>query len=87
MAAPFTLTSPLPLPRDTRLTITWQAEDPQPEVDDDVGATTFFDVALSLEVCGPPDWSERVDHYMDQDLGGYSDNPDGKYQDSNDDRA
>ena len=31
---------PLPLPRDTRLSITWEAEDPQPDPDDDVGVTT-----------------------------------------------
>jgi hypothetical protein len=67
---------PLPLPRDTRLVITWEADDPQPDPNDDVGATTFFDVARSLEICGPPDWSERVDYYMGHDMSGYSDNPD-----------
>lgn len=53
---------PLPLPRDTRVTITVHAE--EPEEDDDVGVSTFLDVALSLNVEGPPDWSERIDHYL-----------------------
>lgn len=55
---------PLPLPRGTRLTITWQAEDPQPSEDKDVGATTFFTVARSLSIEGPTDWSARIDHYL-----------------------
>lgn len=38
--------------------------------------TTFLDVALSLKICGPPDWSERVDYYIGHDMSGYSDNPD-----------
>ena len=58
---------PLPLPRDTRITLTWQAEraDPEPEaIENDVGATTFFDVARSIRIDGPPDWSARIDHYL-----------------------
>jgi hypothetical protein len=51
---------PLPLPRDARITITVHSEEPE----EDVGATTFFDVALSLDVEGPPDWSARIDHYL-----------------------
>ena len=78
---------PLSLPSGTRLTITWHADDPQQGADDDVGATTFFDVARSLEICGPPDWSERVDFYMGQDLSGYSDNPDLRQEDLNKERG
>lgn len=53
---------PLPLPRDARITITVHAEEPQE--DEDVGATTFFDVARSISIEGPPDWSARIDHYL-----------------------
>ena len=67
---------PLPLPRDTRITITVHAEEPRENEDRDVGVSTFLDVALSLKICGPPDWSERVDYYMGQDMSGYNDNPD-----------
>jgi hypothetical protein len=55
---------PLPLPRDTRVTITWQAEDSEAEEDNDVGATTFFEIARSLSIEGPTDWSARIDHYL-----------------------
>lgn len=51
---------PLPLPRDTRVTLTVHADEPE----EDIGATTFFDVALSLNAEGPPDWSARIDHYL-----------------------
>ncbi len=37
---------PLPLPRGTRLAITWQADDTEQDEDDDVGVTTFLDLAL-----------------------------------------
>jgi hypothetical protein len=26
--------------------------------------TSFFDVARSIQIEGPPDWSERLDHYL-----------------------
>lgn len=55
---------PLPLPRDTRVTITVHAEEPTEEGDDDVGATTFFAVARSLSIEGPTDWSARINHYL-----------------------
>lgn len=53
---------PLPLPRNTRVTLTWRAEEPKEE--NDVGATTFFHVARSLSIEGPTDWSARIDHYL-----------------------
>ncbi|HEU4558198.1 MAG TPA: hypothetical protein VFS20_10125 [Longimicrobium sp.] len=53
---------PLPLPRDTRVTLTVHAD--EPEEDNDVGVSTFLDVALSLHAEGPPDWSARIDHYL-----------------------
>lgn len=55
---------PLPLPRNTRVTLTWRAEEPVKEVDEDVAATTFFKVARSLSIEGPTDWSARIDHYL-----------------------
>jgi hypothetical protein len=55
---------PLPLARNTRITITVHAEEPREEGDDDVGATTFFAVARSLSIEGPTDWSARIDHYL-----------------------
>ncbi|HEU4558201.1 MAG TPA: hypothetical protein VFS20_10140 [Longimicrobium sp.] len=58
------LDEPLPLPRDTRVTVTVHAQEPEEDDDNDVGATTFFDVALSLDVEGPSDWSARIDHYL-----------------------
>lgn len=54
---------PLPLPRDTWVELTVHTEI-QPEQDEDVGATTFFDVARSISIEGPPDWSSRIDHYL-----------------------
>jgi hypothetical protein len=55
---------PLPLPRNTRVTLTWRAEEPAKDEDEDIGVSTFLDVALSLNVEGPPDWSARIDHYL-----------------------
>lgn len=55
---------PLPLPRDTRITIMVHSEKSAVDENEDVGVSTFLDVALSLNVDGPPDWSERIDHYL-----------------------
>lgn len=54
---------PLPLARNTRVTLTVHMEEPEDE-DADVGVSSFLDVALSLNVDGPPDWSARIDHYL-----------------------
>lgn len=54
---------PLPLPRNTRVTVTVHANE-RKEVDEDVGVSSFLDVALSLSVEGPLDWSARIDHYL-----------------------
>ena len=49
--------------------------------------TTFLDLALPLDICGPPDWSARVDYYMGQDMSGYSDNPDLRQDDLKNERG
>ena len=55
---------PLPLPRDSRITITVHADEQEVDEDQDVGVSTFLDVALSLNAEGPSDWSSRIDHYL-----------------------
>ena len=55
---------PLPLPRNTRVTLTLHSDELEKDADEDVGVSTFLDVALSLNVKGPPDWSARIDQYL-----------------------
>lgn len=80
---------PLALPPDTRVTLTVHVEEPGAAVDVDSAlyvppATdsessrkpSFADAVRRIRICGPPDWSERVDYYMGHDMSRYSDNPD-----------
>jgi hypothetical protein len=56
------LDEPLPLEPNTRVRVSVETDDStsassQPEVD-------FFKIARSMDLGGPPDWSERIDHYL-----------------------
>jgi len=53
---------PLPLEPGTRVWLTVHAVD-QPNSTPSSGAS-FIDVARSLTIDGPSDWSTRVDHYL-----------------------
>jgi hypothetical protein len=64
------LDEPLPLEPNTRVFITVHsngtvlsngADHGQGEVSPEV---SFFDIALSMDLDGPPDWSARIDHYL-----------------------
>jgi hypothetical protein len=58
------LDEPLPLEPDTRVLISihWNGVDERGDkASPDV---SFFDVALSMDLGGPPDWSERIDPYQ-----------------------
>lgn len=69
---------PLPLPRDTRLTITWQENAVQDPDEDPLAAAdiewprtseTFAEAVRRIRIDGPPDGSQRVDYYLGQHLG------------------
>ncbi|HET7460249.1 MAG TPA: hypothetical protein VFJ82_03340 [Longimicrobium sp.] len=70
---------PLPLPRDTRLTITWQesavVEDPLAAAYIELPRTseTFAEAVRRIRIDGPPDGSQRVDYYLGQHLGDAAD--------------
>jgi hypothetical protein len=55
------LDEPLPLEPNTRVVISVQSADP-----DSSGGNgaDFFDIALGMDLGGPPDWSARIDHYL-----------------------
>jgi len=58
------LDEPLPLEPNARVMVSVQSTDPDPR---DVGRTenaSFFDIALGMDLEGPPDWSSRIDHYL-----------------------
>lgn len=48
--------TPLPLKPDTRVKISVMTEEEKPQ--------SFLEVAQSLNVDGPPDWSENLDEYL-----------------------
>ncbi|SOD02153.1 hypothetical protein SAMN05216486_10276 [bacterium JGI 053] len=54
---------PLPLKPGTRVSLTVHPVAEQPSSDASP-ATSFFDIALSMDLDGPSDWSSRVDHYL-----------------------
>lgn len=49
----------LALEPNTRVRITIETVEPQTEE-----ATSFLDVALSLNLEGPPDWAENIERYL-----------------------
>jgi hypothetical protein len=59
----FILDEPLPLEPGTRVLITVHAAADQ-HSNDSSPRTSFIDVAASLRIDGPSDWSTRVDHYL-----------------------
>lgn len=66
---------PLPLPRDTRVTLTVHTEEPgsdscplaAAEVELPRTSETFAEAVRRLRIDGPSDWSQRVDYYLGQD--------------------
>lgn len=53
---------PVAIPPNTRVLLSVEIERPKPESKPE--SASFFEVALSLSIDGPPDWSARVDHYL-----------------------
>jgi hypothetical protein len=70
----FILDEPLPLEDGTRVSITVHAVADQHGSDSSPG-TSFIDVARSLTIDGPSDWSARVDHYLYGPMIGDDDEP------------
>jgi hypothetical protein len=58
------LDEPLPLEPNTRIVISWQPTDPEASAGESTVDVSFFDIALSMDLGGPPDWSARIDHYL-----------------------
>jgi hypothetical protein len=54
------LEAPLPLTPNTRVTVTLDVP-----VSSDAHAS-FLDTALSINLQGPPDWSENLDSYLQE---------------------
>jgi hypothetical protein len=67
---------PLPLPRDTRITVTIHTPEPDAEpnlldaanVELPQSNETFAEAVQRIRIDGPADWSQRVDHYLGQNL-------------------
>ncbi len=59
---------PLPLPPNARVTVSYEAADeeqPPAETTKKKGEPyAVLKAALAANLDGPPDWSERVDHYL-----------------------
>lgn len=53
------LDEPIELEPNTRVRVTIETDEPIPEKD-----YIFLDIALSLNLQGPPDWSERYEDYL-----------------------
>ena len=52
---------PPPLRPNSRVVLQVEPAEAEPEADAP-GAVSFFDVALGMDLDGPPDWSSRIDH-------------------------
>jgi hypothetical protein len=52
---------PISLPPNTRVRLLLEPAESVPASAD---ARSFLDIALSLELEGPPDWSARLDEYL-----------------------
>ena len=50
---------PLPLEPNTRVRITVESVEPRPAT-----SASFLETAQSLNLDGPPDWSENIDKYL-----------------------
>jgi len=69
----FVLDEPLPLEPGTRVLLTVHPDDQHGS--DSFAPGSFLDVAWSLKIDGPPDWSARVDHYLYGPMVGDEDDP------------
>jgi hypothetical protein len=65
---------PLPLEPGTRVSLTVHAATDQ-DSSDSAPEASFFDIALSMDLYGPPDWSARIDHYLYGPMAGDDDEP------------
>ena len=54
---------PLPLEAGTRVLVTVHTAADLPQREPSQGKS-FFDIARSMKIDGPSDWSSRVDHYL-----------------------
>ena len=57
------LDEPLPLEPNTRVVISLHSNEAD-EGSEVPCERSFFDIALSMDLGGPPDWSARIDHYL-----------------------
>jgi hypothetical protein len=57
---------PLPLPPNARVTVSYETagEEEPPATKKKGEPYAFLKAALAANIEGPPDWSERVDHYL-----------------------
>ena len=53
---------PLPVPANTEVRLTIESAPVAEEADGD--SVSFLEIAMSLNLQGPPDWSERLDEYL-----------------------
>lgn len=58
------LDEPLPLEPNARVMVSVQSTDPGPYEGGRTENVSFFDIALGMDLEGPPDWSSRIDHYL-----------------------
>jgi hypothetical protein len=54
---------PPPLRPNTRVVLSVESTEPDPR-EESAENVSFFDVALGMDLAGPPDWSARIDHYL-----------------------
>jgi hypothetical protein len=58
---------PLPLPPNARVTVSFEAADeeqPPETAKEQSEPYSFLKAVRAANIQGPPDWSERVDHYL-----------------------
>jgi hypothetical protein len=58
------LDEPLPLEPNTRVVISLHSNGADREGNEAPSERSFFDIALSMDLGGPPDWSARIDHSL-----------------------
>jgi hypothetical protein len=58
------LDEPLPLEPNTRVRVSVETSGTEKSSDLPSTGVSAFDIALSMNLDGPPDWSERIDHYL-----------------------
>jgi hypothetical protein len=56
---------PLPLPPNARVTVSYETVKEEQEPAEETGEPySFLKAVRAANLQGPPDWSERVDHYL-----------------------